>query len=236
MSMFFRLFRSESSSRLSEISDRMKRMLANDRREFDLAMSALLGDVPWDEVNQEVRSLDREVNRLEREIRRHLLVHASVYGAIETPAVLVYMSIVKDVERIGDYAKNLLDLARDGADFSRVETAETWRSVWWKEVSALLGDAAEAFEGWDGDRSRGLLSRGDRLLKECDQRVSAIVRGEDTGQQPVARALALRYLKRVVAHVMNLLTAVVMPLDQLDYFDEDPEDRDDRTGRNPPEA
>jgi hypothetical protein len=51
------------------------------------------------------------------------------------------------------------------------------------------------------------------------------VRGEDTGPMGVARALAHRYLKRIVAHVMNILSAVVMPLDRLDYFDEDPEDR-----------
>jgi hypothetical protein len=51
---------------------------------------------------------------------------------------------------------------------------------------------------------------------------------KDVGEgepQAVPRALAHRYLKRVVAHLMNLLTAVIMPLDRLDYFDEDPEDR-----------
>jgi phosphate uptake regulator len=233
MSIFFRLFRGESSTRLEEVSRKAQQMLANDRREFDLAMSALMGDVPWEEVNDEVRNLDREVNRLEREIRRHLLVHVSVFGAIETPAVLVYMSIVKDIERIGDYAKNLLDLARDGANLSTVERAEKWRTVWWEEVSELIGDAATAFAAWDTERSRTLLSRGDKLLKTCDARVSAIVRGEDQGEQAVARALALRFLKRVVAHVMNLLTAMVMPMHQLDYFDEDPEDRDDRMGESP---
>jgi len=43
--------------------------------------------------------------------------------------------------------------------------------------------------------------------------------------QAVAVALAHRYLKRIVAHGMNVLSAVVMPVDRLDYFDEDPEDR-----------
>jgi hypothetical protein len=42
---------------------------------------------------------------------------------------------------------------------------------------------------------------------------------------PVARALLHRYVKRVVAHLMNVLSAVVMPVDRLDCFDEDPEDR-----------
>lgn len=231
MSMFLRLFRGEESNRLSQISGKVQQMLANDRMEYDMAMSALMGDVPWDSVSDEIRRLDREVNRMEREIRRQLLVHASVFGAIETPAVLVYMSIVKDVERVGDYAKNLVDLARDGANFKGLPTEETWRNQWWKEVSDYMGDAGEAFKAWDTERARKLIAWGDGMLDRCDERVSAIVRGEDTDAHTVARALALRYVKRVIAHIMNLLTAVVMPLDQLDYFDEDPEDRKDKTGR-----
>ena len=39
------------------------------------------------------------------------------------------------------------------------------------------------------------------------------------------RALAHRYLKRVVAHLMNLMSSVFMPIDKLDHFDVDPEDR-----------
>ncbi|TVR63280.1 MAG: PhoU domain-containing protein, partial [Gemmatimonadales bacterium] len=211
MSLFNRLFRAEEPTRLSEVSQKVQKMLANDRREFDLAMSALLGDAAWEDVWGELRSLDREVNRLEREIRRHLLVHASVYGAIETPAVLVYMSIVKDIERVGDYAKNLLDLARDGASFQGLPSEELWREFWWEGVSTFIGDAAEAFRAWDGETARRLLSQGDEFLSHADKRVSTIVRGDDQWEQQVARALALRYLKRVVAHIMNLLTALVMP-------------------------
>jgi hypothetical protein len=52
-----------------------------------------------------------------------------------------------------------------------------------------------------------------------------MVREDDQEPHAVARALAYRCLKRVVAHLMNLLSAVTMPFDKLDYFDEDPEDR-----------
>jgi hypothetical protein len=34
-------------------------------------------------------------------------------------------------------------------------------------------------------------------------------------------AVTYRYLKRVLAHSMNIITSVVMPLDRLDYYDED---------------
>jgi phosphate uptake regulator len=225
--MVMRFFRGQEGERLKGIEARIQTMLRHDREELDLAMAALLGDTSAADANEPLRSMDRKVNELEREIRRSLVVHASVAGGIDTPAVLVYMSIVKDIERIGDYAKNLLDLALDGADLSTAPDADRWRSLA-ADISQYITDAGDAFFARDMGRSRTLLSSGDRLLDTFDDGVSALVRGDDTGAHAVARALALRYLKRVVAHLMNLLSAVIMPLDKLDFFDEDPEDRSPR--------
>ena len=222
--MAFNFLRGDGSDRLEAIEAKMQKMLVHDRHEFDLAMAALLGDRLQADVRDELRATDQEVNRMEREIRRELMVHASVFGAIDTPAVLAYMSIVKDIERVGDYAKNLVDLARDGANFSQAPYAEEWRKAA-TEISQYIADAGEAFASRSTSHARTLLAQGDELLKQFDERVSGLVRGERGEVQAVPRALAHRYLKRVVAHLMNLLTAVVMPLDRLDYFDEDPEDR-----------
>ena len=224
--MIFKFLRGEGSARLDSIEAKVQTMLAHDRHEFDLAMSSLLGGVVASEVNEEVRATDKKVNGLEREIRRELVVHASVFGGIDSPAVLVYMSVVKDIERVGDYAKNLLDLALEGADFSHVPNVDDWRRVA-AEVSQFITDAGAAFHARDAARSRELRQQGDRLLGYFDQRVSALIRQDPPEAQAVPRALAHRFLKRVVAHLMNLLSAVTMPMDQLDYFDEDPEDRVD---------
>lgn len=215
--------RSRERERLDSIEEKMQQMLRHDRHEFELAMSALMGQVDGASVNDELRATDQKVNALEREIRRELLVHTSVFGGIDTPTVLVYMSVVKDIERVGDYAKNLLDIAIDGAHFADVPTTAMWRGLF-DEIAEYITDAGEAFQRRDEDASRELLNRGSELLGIFDERVSALVRGENGGQ-PVARALAHRYLKRIVAHLMNVLSAVIMPLDMLDYFDEDPEDR-----------
>ena len=222
--MVFKFLRGQDSERLESIEAKVQEMLRHDRREFDLAVSALLGEVAAQEVNAEVRATDQQVNQLERQIRRELVVHSSVFGGIDSPSVLVYMSIVKDIERVGDYAKNLLDLARDGASFAAAPDVEEWRRLA-GEVAGFIAEAGEAFYARSGDRSRALRTRGDALLRLFDERVSAMIRAEDPGPQAVARALAYRYLKRVVAHLMNVLSAVIMPLDRLDYFDEDPEDR-----------
>ena len=222
--MVFKFWRGGSTEPLERVQDKVRAMLQHDRHEFDLAMSALLGDVDPASVNAELRATDQKVNRLEREIRRELVVHASVFGGIDSPSVLVYMSVVKDIERVGDYAKNLLDLARDGANLHGVPDVDEWRKHA-AELSAFIPAAGEVY--YAGDRARGqeLRARGDLLLRQFDDRVRALVRGDDQGPQAVSRALAYRYLKRVLAHLMNLVSAVIMPVDQLDYFDEDPEDR-----------
>jgi len=222
--MPFGFRRDGDAERLDRIEATLQRMIADDLHALDLATSALLGQKAPQQVGAELRDTDHRVNTAEREIRRELVVHASVQGAIDTPAILVYMSIVKDIERIGDYAKNLFDLAADGIDLSSwMYTGEVAQAV--GDVPALLAEAGVAFAARDRDASLALMRRGDELLDRFDVRVSQLVREEHPDHQAVAVALTHRYLKRVVAHTMNVLSAVVMPVDRLDYFDEDPEDR-----------
>jgi phosphate uptake regulator len=222
--MPFKFLRGEGGERLDSIEAKVQHMLQHVRHEWELAMSALVGDAVPSEINDELRTTDQKVNQLEREIRRELVVHASVFGGIDTPAVLVYMSIVKDVERLGDYGKNLLDLALDGASFRDAPDLDEWRSLA-DEIAGYITQVGLAFRERNTERARELLNPGGAMLHLFARRVSALVSGADDAPQGVARALAYRYLKRVVAHLMNVLSAVVMPVDKLDYFDEDPEDR-----------
>jgi phosphate uptake regulator len=54
---------------------------------------------------------DVRVNQLQRQIRKQVVTHLSVSGnRPDVPYSLLLISLVKDVERIGDYAKNLADL------------------------------------------------------------------------------------------------------------------------------
>ncbi|HKJ57281.1 MAG TPA: hypothetical protein VJ978_14990, partial [Nitriliruptoraceae bacterium] len=77
--------------------------------------------------------------------------------------------------------------------------------------------------------ARAVLADCEELLAMCNRAVKAGVRSDQPGHVAVPRALLYRYLKRVVAHTTNLLSAVVMPVDRLDYFDETDGD-DEPTG------
>jgi phosphate uptake regulator len=219
------LFGSRSHDDLDAVEEHLAAMLADDLVELDLVRTTLFEGAPVKPARAQLREADRRVNRGEREVRRLLVVHMAVAGPADSPALLTYMSIVKDVERIGDYAKNMMDLARMGVDFRDIDDQAALRELF-EAVVSIVPEASEAFRDRDGDRARTLLAECERLLSTCNAGVSAGITSDRPGYEAVPRTLLYRYLKRVVAHTTNLLSAVVMPVDRLDYFDEAPEDRE----------
>ena len=54
---------------------------------------------------------DVQLNRIERTIRKQVVAHLSMPGnRLDVPYALLLTSLVKDVERIGDYAKHLSEI------------------------------------------------------------------------------------------------------------------------------
>ena len=63
------------------------------------------------EARSGIYSKDVRVNKLERSIRKRVVAHLSIAGnRAHLPYCLLLMSLVKDVERIGDYAKNVSEI------------------------------------------------------------------------------------------------------------------------------
>jgi len=213
----------DSASGLEKMRQQLGEMLVEGRHIFDAAANAFLGGADPEVVRENLFATDKRINDLERQIRRELVVHGSVHGTSQLPTCLVLMSIVKDAERIGDYSKNLFDLAvvkqksKDGFHGDLVHHKN--------EVSDLLRQAFELYGRQDEKSAKAFLDRGDKLQDYYDDQVEKLL-SEDPGTvQPVATALCYRYYKRVVAHALNIITSLVMPVDQLDYFDEDPDTR-----------
>lgn len=222
--MVFDLFKRGSDS-LDLIEAQVQAMLDRNVTTFGLAADALFGRVAASDVMQPIRKSDRKVNRAEREIRRELIVHAGVAGPVDFPLMLVYMSIIKDIERVGDYAKNVWDLANDGFTLAGADDSADWQTRI-ERTKTLIGQAATIFHDRDIDGATTLLPEVDSWLSDFDAEVSAWVQSDAGASHAVPRALLNRYLKRITAHLMNVMTAVVMPFDRLDYWDEDKIDRE----------
>ena len=164
---------------------------------------------------------DIEVNRLERTIRRQVIAHLSIDDPASLPYCLLLMSLVKDAERLGDYAKNLSEAGELHPDpLPDDEIVGELREIR-AGVEAAFGVTAEVFAMSDRERALALIREGRDLTHRCDALVAWVARSEYNAAMATSVALGARFYKRVGAHVLNILSSVVMPLHKLDYYDED---------------
>jgi phosphate uptake regulator len=163
---------------------------------------------------------DVKVNKLERRIRKQLVAHLSGPQKSAVPYALLLMSLVKDVERVGDYAKNLLE-ARDllEGDLPDDELVAELGEIR-QNVELLAQEAPDVFVNGDEERATELTVEGRSVSKRCDDLVWEIAHSSYAPSVAVPMTLCARYYKRIESHLLNLLSGVIMPLHKLDYFDE----------------
>ena len=216
--MVMSFFRRSDDSGLGHIEAQVQRMVTDARHTFDLAMNAIAGGSVAS-VADEVRRTDRQINVTEMEIRRELVVHFSVHAGGDATEMLVFMNMIKDLERIGDYNKNIFDLAEEGVSFAEADDLE--RILGFRdEISSRIALMGEILTVRVEERARAYIARSDELRREFDTLVNGLVHSTEPALHAVPRALLYRFLKRITAHSMNVVTAVVMPVDRLDYYDE----------------
>ena len=222
--MVLDFFRRGGHSTIEDVEDKIVGMLVDGRHVYDAAMGAIFGGGKSKSTKREVRDTDRHINAAQQEVRKALMVHAAAHETVDLGLVLSYMSVVKDAERIGDYAKNVYDLAKFGVDFEGDPDAEELEH-YCDAVGHLIDDAATVFTERDVERAQQLIDKADAFLDDYDRHIRAAYESDGAASDAVARALYYRYLKRITAHLMNLMTSLVMPVDRLDYYDEAKEDR-----------
>jgi len=175
-----------------------------------------------DEEREQVRKQDVRVNKMERQIRKQVLMHLSVETkGGDLPYCLLMISLVKDVERIGDYAKELVDLVTLTDDpLPKDELTDQLLDVR-SQVEADFRATCDVIETPDRERAVGLIRDGRAVVERCEALLTNIARSPHSAGVTVKLTLATRYYQRIAGHVLNLLSSVVMPLHKLDYYDED---------------
>ncbi len=164
---------------------------------------------------------DVKVNGLERKIRKQIVTHLSLSeNTLDLPYCLLLMSLVKDVERIGDYAKNLAEIS----DFRPGPLPEDGAGAELREIRAGVEEAfehlANVLEESDQERALELIRSGKDLAQQCKALIRKIADSDYDAATVAALTLGARYYKRVGGHVLNILSSVVMPLHKVDYYDE----------------
>lgn len=176
------------------------------------------------DVDLNVRDRDLEINKYEREVRRNVFNHLVVGGKADLPSALVLVSIIIDIERIGDYMKNIVELAIDHPgklkggkfenDLQRVEAA----------VEDNLVKTRACFETGDKNLALELLEKYKWVNDVCDDRLSSLIKEDDKdirSGDAVALGIYFRWLKRINSHLRNITTSVVNPFDRIGFEPEE---------------
>ena len=214
------IFRSKDV--LSEMGENFARMLQL-AQEMSLSAGAVFfGKKISQEERDRLYQQDIRVNQSERTIRKQVVAHLSIQrNTMDVPYCLLLMSLVKDVERMGDYAKNILELAAFGPDqFPDDETVRELQSIR-QGVEDLFEAALEILSSSESDQALRLIREGRAIAQRSDGLIERVARANYDASTTTALVLGTRYYKRIGGHLLNVISSVVMPLHKVDYFDED---------------
>ena len=105
---FFNLFKSDSL--FEQALTESYNMLDIDLAMFTESIKSLRASDTAD-INIDIYEMDKKINHFERDVRRKIMTHLTVNPQQDLSSGLVLVSVVIDIERIGDYTKNIYDLA-----------------------------------------------------------------------------------------------------------------------------
>ena len=140
------LFRSNNP--LGSIAARFSRMLALACENTRAAGEVFFEHEATAAQRTKIYKKDIEINKLQRGIRRRIVAHLSFAENIpDVPYCLLMMSLVKDVERLGDYAKNITEVVEQHG--GRLPQGEILA-----EMREIRGEVEAAFDGPPGPAGR----------------------------------------------------------------------------------
>jgi phosphate transport system protein len=173
------------------------------------------------EIKIDIYAMDKMINRDERDIRKKVMTHLAIAGTRDLSAGLVLVSIVIDIERIGDYTKNIYDLARAHPRRLHGHSLEPKLVEAEQGVSKLFRDMIQAYKTSNEDLARAVMvGYKEGLSAACEGITTSVVSGQVTDVPPhdaAAIALYARFLKRIAAHSRNIISSVVNPFHRIGY-------------------
>jgi phosphate uptake regulator len=214
----FDLFKRESQ--LNQAFERSYEMLREDKEMFEEAIRSLR-ERDDARLELDIYAKDQLINAYEREVRRKVFTHLTLSGGKDLSAGLVLVSVVIDIERIGDYTKNIVELALRHPerlmcgifeqDIRKIETT----------VKTMFRLLLESLPENDEAKAKEVMSEHWWIARKVDEKIiTPLIEKNEPSipcREAVATVLYVRYLKRTSAHLKNIASSVVNPFDRIGY-------------------
>ena len=206
---------------LSQSWDESYKMLNLSHEIFQQALIYLRNGENIDTLKT-LKMRDKEINEFQRDVRRKVLTHYAVEQDTSNMADgLILINMVVDIERIGDYCKNILDLAINHDQSIKSSEVSEDLAMIEEEVKSRFEKTIQAIQAQDVEIAQSLMEGyKEQMTGKADEIVNGILKDElHFGSEARTASIALytRYLKRIGAHLKNITTTLVNPFDAIGY-------------------
>jgi phosphate transport system protein len=194
--------------------------MLNIGQEMFVEAQRVLRQTKDNKINEDIRKKDKLINKYERQVRKKVLTHLSVQSPFGLPEGMVLVSIVVDIERLGDYAKNIVELAIYHPDILKGGKFEEDLLKIEDAVKNNFMKTKDCIVSSDQDTAIKLLKKYKWVNPLCDKCIEGLVAEKDkklSSGQSAALALYIRWLKRLHSHLRNITTSVVNPFHRIGF-------------------
>ncbi len=179
-------------------------------------------------ISASIREKDKRINSYQQEVRRNVMTHLAVQGVHDLPGGLILVSIVIDLERLGDYTKNIVDLNRyrycgkmNGYKYEEVlQNLE-------KAIAKNFVKTLDCIKKSNTIQAAAVLDENAWVAGACEKTVKDLVREKDehiSAGDAASLGIYVRYLKRINAHLRNITSSIVNPFDRIGFQNENNND------------
>lgn len=205
---------------LIQVFGEFKEMLTLTKNMYDLVIRKLIDNETVGGLKEQIYEIDKKVNESEKLIRRKIAQHLLLQPSVDVTACLLLMSVVKDAERLGDYCKNLFEITELlEKPINKKLYNELFDSID-KDVAELFGNTQKAFMESNEAKARLSFDEENKIIRRSDEAIKKLAKSTMPVNEAVCFTLLARHFKRLASHLANIASAVVMPIQDLDYFDE----------------
>ncbi|MEZ5358011.1 MAG: PhoU domain-containing protein [Candidatus Zixiibacteriota bacterium] len=180
------------------------------------------------ELEFDLYAADKKINKFEREVRRKVLTQLAIAKPIDIAPGLILISVVGDIERIGDYTKNIYELADAHPKILHAGKFEEKLVETEKTVMEKFQRVTKAYSQKDEALAGQIMLNHRSITEWCDKTVKEMITSKDcelSCGDAVAVALYIRHLKRISSHLSNIVSSIINPFPRVGYRNK--EDLDD---------
>ncbi len=201
---------------LKEALEMIGKMLEENRAMFRAAIDALMDHR---KMTMDIYKGDQEINRYEMEIRKKILEHLSINPKQDVIFSLVLLGVARDVERTGDFSKNIYELSlkhRENLEGGKYD--DELRRIK-DQILEMFDLTRTAFDESAEEKAERVMDmHHNDVSKKLDRMVDEIIDDKQiNAKEAVTRALLSRYLKRISAHLANIASSVSNPFQRIRY-------------------